>query len=1223
MKKNCKIFSLILLAATATISVFAAAGCSKKLASVKEYAWTYEPEFQDECDEDTLIDGVLDEARWEGQEWLTHTQNGVTVQYTTSFSAKGLYIGAIAKDEDIQWNSRLNMGYYNSYLGDGVMNADNSTFWFRVSATDETEYHTFTAYNFFIDAKDRASRNQTRFQAKATLNGELGEANEMSAELFVTWEALRMEIPEGEEHPQSVRICPAYRYVKEENSGENKWVLPTFYTLNAYRLRNNGVFAASGYANPDVENATVGDSAIGLSKSDGWDLSGLSAETPSVKTTWAHDQAIFFSNINSDTYVYSAKVKLLPETWGEGSGGAGLIDMVSSSEFISLYVYANHLNVDEQGNHKVVQIGLYGNLRDLGTANTRYNDNLYLTMPYEERYSTEGISLTVMKNGGKIYYFAEGQLVYAGNFDMLKGVTAPGMYTLTRQAEFTEFYAKDYANDQNGFLAALNEYAYTVSVEAGGGTVKLDKLAINVDEEGATEDLVLKLEPTSGYVLTSLTIDGTSEDNDYYQYAVDTMVDGVVTIDKSKIVGNISINAKFTTYRTGETKGETVKITGKVVSEKGNNLNGASVVLVGENPLMRYSTTVANGEYSFYVLREGTHALGGKEITTSGKYALEIQMPGYKYTTGEVVVPATQTDDIELNFIIEQRVIGGSVDIEGVVVESDSTYWTPDKYEEDLVTIKSGGNCSHFYYTDVATERAVMEFTVTNFSDVSGSYDRSPSVGVRMENSKLSRFEVGFTINNTAYYTRTGAWSAMKQYPSSANFNLLDIGVAHTFRIVRDGATVAAFVKQGDKWVELFCVNDPILSGVRAYALTYRDGGGEKVLQFSDCKITYQDSDTVDGLPLDEFLINTLYNEITVADYDRSVGTLEWISGVIEREGKYYVAKNGKIEIAVTPANMDAEYRVLVGPNKQGGIGEGRYTFKVNSSCEINLRNVTQEDYLELDYVTRLDHATVNGYDLGNIVADEAYDVVYSDGGDTVTAKGDGDWFYSFYNTVAKEYNYKAVIQTDETYYRQWFESSTLYMPSAAIATSNADGSAAYSISVKFAYWEKAGSVVLSIGTLGWRDNVVLRGSFADVYERRNTEVHASGWGDGALNATVEFIKRNDYLKILVEGQELCTVTANGVVLANGVTCTNEEKLSSEEWKEKASCFFGEGVESVCGIQGEYIDPKLDFRYTVVFDSKDLPMADLPTLEETDFKDGVMVDGSLLWKQQNIENGGI
>ncbi|MBQ8394357.1 MAG: hypothetical protein IJX49_02165 [Clostridia bacterium] len=227
---------------------------------------------------------------------------------------------------------------------------------------------------------------------------------------------------------------------------------------------------------------------------------------------------------------------------------------------------------------------------------------------------------------------------------------------------------------------------------------------------------------------------------------------------------------------------------------------------------------------------------------------------------------------------------------------------------------------------------------------------------------------------------------------------------------------------------------------------------------------------------------------------------------------------------------------------------------------------------------TTAEHATVNGYALGGIVTDVADNVVYSDGGNTVTARSNGDWFYPLSNTVGTEYSYKATIQADATYY-QARDGVTTYMPGASIATSNADGSSAFAVTAKFAYWEPAGSVVLSISTLGYMTNVVLYGSFADVYETRNAEY--SNWGDGALDATVEFVKTTDSIKLYVEGVKLCTMTADGVVLASGVTSSKDATLTSDDYKNRLACFFGEGVESVCGIQGESMKTNLDFTYTV------------------------------------------
>ena len=65
-----------------------------------QYDWQYVKEFTDEIDSDMKIDGALDESRWQGKKYLTHVQNGVEMRYTTSFSEKGLYIGAKSMTEN-------------------------------------------------------------------------------------------------------------------------------------------------------------------------------------------------------------------------------------------------------------------------------------------------------------------------------------------------------------------------------------------------------------------------------------------------------------------------------------------------------------------------------------------------------------------------------------------------------------------------------------------------------------------------------------------------------------------------------------------------------------------------------------------------------------------------------------------------------------------------------------------------------------------------------------------------------------------------------------------------------------------------------------------------------------------------------------------------------------------------------------------------------------------
>lgn len=88
MKKKLSIIFLAL--ALCVTAVFVTACGGKKTGEKSDYEWKYEKEFTDEHDADMTIDGALGEQRWQGQQYLTHVQDGVTVNYTAVFTEKGL-----------------------------------------------------------------------------------------------------------------------------------------------------------------------------------------------------------------------------------------------------------------------------------------------------------------------------------------------------------------------------------------------------------------------------------------------------------------------------------------------------------------------------------------------------------------------------------------------------------------------------------------------------------------------------------------------------------------------------------------------------------------------------------------------------------------------------------------------------------------------------------------------------------------------------------------------------------------------------------------------------------------------------------------------------------------------------------------------------------------------------------------------------------------------------
>lgn len=338
-KKKIIIAASVLLCALLLIVLFFVLK-KRVFPSINDYQWTYEQEFIDEHDSDMVIDGKLDEARWSGQKWLTHSDNGVALKYTTVFTDYGLYIGAEVEDDDLQWNKRFNFARYTA-------DCSNSAFHFRISHSDATTATTFNRYNMYVDVKDSASRNQTHHEAKATLNGELNpkdgknKANKMTAELFVSWEALHLE--DGK--PEDIRIFPEYRYVQGESSSENAWIAPICYEEGSDRMFLSALFGKEGYINADKENALLGDSKTGMSKSDGWDVS--KADKGQVSVNDYYQQNIFYKGIYSDAYIYSTTMKITGERENE-VGFAGVSDTKDGRNLNAFYVDARGVLNDSE-----------------------------------------------------------------------------------------------------------------------------------------------------------------------------------------------------------------------------------------------------------------------------------------------------------------------------------------------------------------------------------------------------------------------------------------------------------------------------------------------------------------------------------------------------------------------------------------------------------------------------------------------------------------------------------------------------------------------------------------------------------------------------------------------------------------------------------------------------------------------------------------------------------
>ena len=165
MKKRFKVIIAVLLALS--ISAFVLAACSGDTNADKidsselgGYDYSQEAAFGEVPDENVRIDGVLDEDLWKNLNYMRHTdpaREGVTINVTTHFSEKGLYIGAYSNDKKIYWNGK---NYYHW----------NTHFFFRIASGNTTSYSQ-NVREILIDANN-VFPGSTRVNAKSVVLGE-------------------------------------------------------------------------------------------------------------------------------------------------------------------------------------------------------------------------------------------------------------------------------------------------------------------------------------------------------------------------------------------------------------------------------------------------------------------------------------------------------------------------------------------------------------------------------------------------------------------------------------------------------------------------------------------------------------------------------------------------------------------------------------------------------------------------------------------------------------------------------------------------------------------------------------------------------------------------------------------------------------------------------------------------------------------------------------------
>lgn len=578
-------------------TLIAAAACGgsayNKVDYDGEYDWKYEPSMSAETDADMKIDGKLTEDRWKDLDWLEHSQKGVDVRYTTSFSSRGLYIAAEAKQENMIFTN------IRDYL-------NNSSFRFYVINNKITHYSIRDCVSFYVDESTSRCNEQLAYSAKAvkTKDAESGK-DVLTAEFFVTWDTLRYDVDEETGMPEYARFVPIFRYVETANSMDNLDITPMFGKVITEYVYDSFCFDENGYINKDVEGAELGDAANGFAKSDAWDLSQIlgdeNGENKKISSTHGGEQAIFFKNIYSDRYAYSVKMKINRTAEYPTSARSGVCDMKSANEF-------NSLNVDTLVYTK--------NKRELNLS--RYDfyviaGNITF-MDVVQQEESDTIDITVIKDDANYYYIFNGRYVTGVNLPWLGGKTCPGLFSLNTIVEYSDWSVTDYegsAHDEE-FNALLGRYLYKLNapLNLSGGSLLLDKIAVSSD---GTDSCTLSVQATNGFVLTDLTVNGKSE----YDNLFASITDGKLVFE------NVNEDMSFHAVFSPMPNASTLRYLSNAHRKNGDRLSEIDYTVHDTNNQINFvGKTTTAGVVDLSLLKAGTYTIGGREITTDGVYTI-------------------------------------------------------------------------------------------------------------------------------------------------------------------------------------------------------------------------------------------------------------------------------------------------------------------------------------------------------------------------------------------------------------------------------------------------------------------------------------------------------------------------------------------------------------------------------------------------------------------------
>ena len=700
MKKLVLVFISLLIAFSLLVA------CTNDTSSDEKYEYpTSLTTLKTQCDDDTVIDGRLTEDRWQNLEWIEHKVPEIDVKVTVSFSDKGFYVAGVVKDRNIVYNM--------PYAGE-----DNSGLRIYVAPMDDYELkNRITAY---FDAGNTPFLTGSYVHSSfVTVQGEGVNTNRsegMTLECFFPWSELGLT-----ERPENIRLTFCYNQKLTGGlSGRGKKIFPAL--SDGSKLGKYFIFDENGYAEKDADDAVMGDSVFGYSKSTEWKEFREADGSLTLRSNYTGQRLsdpagryIFFRNVQAESYMFSGVLKPnYDSVQGAGIDNStprlGLMAGFDPTYGMTGAYFDLRKSYIDSGRIAFGHMNYYFEKWDIASASQYKFDSLTredaeIAGILNANY-TDGIPFTVLKDGPMIYYFlGRGDscyLAYIDKQDYMNGATAFGFYSFAADIQITNL-----------------EFQVLDEVEQGTSNLGVDEIAakynvfrINVqtaDNGYVTTDVYggrygsgfnLSVTPYSNeYVLSSLKIiDSDGTETECIDDIDENMVDGTYFV--GNVTGDVTVKPEFT-------KVQTAVVSGKVTVEGGAN-NDCEIILESKTHKSRiYRTNSVAGMYNIRVPHDDY------TIYYIGKYS-DSQIY-------EATINADWSKDVTVNALA----VGGNVVTNGMTLSSN-TGWTTELGGK-VVKPETTDHNAILWFSDSGNDE---NFTVTTKLSVKLGSDSDPNGGL-------------------------------------------------------------------------------------------------------------------------------------------------------------------------------------------------------------------------------------------------------------------------------------------------------------------------------------------------------------------------------------------------------------------------------------------------------------------------------------------------------------